>query len=112
MFPLVRTRAEAITEPTPWMRLQYMKKVNLYLFTFVLDIGMFPFSPRLAALNLISDRTSVLHRIPENYQLTYSLKAYANYLYNVFYPVVLNSLWGDLDAIHKFFEEDLTCFQP
>ena len=109
MFPLVRTRAEAITEPTPWMRLQYMEKVNRYLFTFVLDIRMFPFSPRLAALNLISDRTSILHRMPENYQLTYSLKAYANYLYNVFYPVVLNSLWGDLGAIHKFFEEDLPC---
>ena len=109
MFPLVRTRAEAVNEPTPWMRLQYMGKVHLYLFTFVLDIRMFPFSPRLAALTLISDRTSVLHRMPENYQLTYNLKAYANYLYNVFYPVVLNSLWRDLDAIHKFFEEDLPC---
>lgn len=110
MFPLVRTRAEAVNEPAPWMKLQYMETV--YLFTFVLDMRMFPFSSRLAALNFISDHTLIIHRIPENYQLTYSLKAYANYLYNVFYPVVLNSLWGDLDAIHKFFEEDLTCFQP
>lgn len=109
MFPLVRTRAKAVNEPTPWMRLQYMGKVHLYLFTFVLDMRMFPFSSRLAALNLISDRTSTLHRMPENYKLTYSLKAYAGYLYNVFYPVVLNSLWRDLDTVHKFFEEDLIC---
>lgn len=41
MFPLVRTRAEAVNEPTPWMKLQYMETV--YLFTFVLDMRMFPF---------------------------------------------------------------------